>query len=85
MIAARKKREQVSKITAAGIAQPSDVLDTGQWIVRVVSYGELALSYGAADKRARSFLSTSKAFSSPPSATGLLGSSLICRILQNCP
>ena len=55
MITARKQHEQVSKMTAASIAQPSDILNTGKRILRVVTYGEVALSYRAADKRAGSF------------------------------
>ena len=55
MIPARKQGEQVSKITATAIAQPSDVFDTGKWVLCVVSYGEFALDYGAANKRAGCF------------------------------
>ena len=55
MIAAREQHKQVSKVAAAGIAQPSHILDTGKRIIRVVAYRELALSYGAGDKRAGSF------------------------------
>jgi len=54
MIAAGKQHEQVSKITATGIAQPSDILDTSKRIMGVVSYREFALGYGAADERAGS-------------------------------
>jgi hypothetical protein len=55
LIAARKQNQQVTKIAAARIAQLPDVLDTGKWIIRVVSDGKIALRHGAADKRASSF------------------------------
>ena len=33
-----RTREQISKITAAAIAEPSDLLDTGKGGIRVISY-----------------------------------------------
>jgi hypothetical protein len=55
MIAIGKKDEDVPEMTTAGIAQPSDILNAGEGILRVVSYGEVALNDGGANKWAGSF------------------------------
>jgi hypothetical protein len=60
MIAAGKRHEQISKIATTGIAQFSDVLETGERIARAVSNEEFALGHGAADKRTGDFFSPAR-------------------------
>jgi hypothetical protein len=55
MIAAGKRHEQISKIATTGIAQFSDVLETGERTARAVSNEEFALGHGAAVKRTGDF------------------------------
>jgi hypothetical protein len=54
VIAIGKQHEHFSQVSAAGIAQPTDVFDCGERVLRVVSYREVALIYGSTDKRASS-------------------------------
>ena len=51
MIADCKHHKQISKVATTGIAQLSDVLNTGERVLSAVSYGEFALRHGATDKR----------------------------------
>jgi hypothetical protein len=74
MIAAGKRHEQISKIATTGIAQFSDVLETGERTARAVSNEEFALGHGAADKRTGDFFSTSSFISSLLSSMTLVGS-----------
>src|SRR5947207_3497902 len=53
MVAHRKYHQQVSKVAATGVTQPSQVFDVRQWIVGVIAHGHSAGRHCRTDEGTR--------------------------------